>query len=202
MRISLIISEENKALERDISRLIDVNAFYMRYYPGHGETPKERRRMFQELSKMKAEIEKADLIIYARSYGVFSSEGWKLLHSFFSKPVIISTEEIAKRVREKRVFLVSPYNQYRHDYEVKWLREFSKVVGSVALGRTGGDAISSTPPHLVESSVKIGHENPEAEIVYVACTILSTLPYLDRLKGGKPVITASSVLIEGVKWDG
>lgn len=40
MRISLIISEENKALERDISRLIDVNAFYMRYYPGHGETPR------------------------------------------------------------------------------------------------------------------------------------------------------------------
>ncbi|MCG3109138.1 hypothetical protein L3N51_01428 [Metallosphaera sp. J1] len=203
MRISLILSEENKTLERDLSALMDVRAFYMKFYPGHGETHKERERMFRELSEIKGEVEKGDLILYARSYGVFSPHGWKLLHRFFSKPVLIATEEIVKQVSGKSIFLVSPYNQYRHDYEVKWLRGFNtRVVGSVALGRTGGEAISSTPPHLVEGAVKIGHENPEAEMIYVACTILSTLPYLHRLKGEKPVITASSVLVEGAKWSG
>lgn len=201
MKISLILSEENKNLERDLKLFYnDVNAFYMKYYPGHGESPEEKKRMYAELSRVRSKIEEGDVIIYARSYGVFRKRDWKEMHNFFSKPVVIATEEIIKRLKDKKVFLVSPYNQYRHDYEVKWLRGFGiKVVGSVALGRTGGYLISTTPHELVEEAVKIGHRNPEAEIIYVACTILSTLPILDRLKGEKPVITASSVLVEGVE---
>ncbi len=204
MRVSLVISSENTTLERDLKAVLsDVGVFYMKYVPGHGESERERRRAMEELSRFKHEIEKADAVVYARSYGVFSRKGWDELSRFFSIPTVISTKAIIdslKRRGSKNVFLVTPYNQFRHDYEVKWLREFGfKVTGSIALGRTGGPAIASTPHELVINAVKIGHANPDADSIYVACTILSTIPILDKLKGDKPVVTAASAILEGLE---
>lgn len=201
MKVSLIISSENSVLENDIKNVLNhVKVFYMKYVPGHGESERERRKAFDELSGMKGEIEDADAIIYARSYGVFSKRGWEEFRKFFSIPLVISTEAIIKTLKRhdtRNVFLVTPYNQFRHDFEVKWLRDLKfKVVGSVALGRTGGPAIASTPHDLVIDAVSIGHRNPEADSIYVACTILSTIPILDKLKGEKPVITAASAILE------
>ncbi|WP_256202559.1 maleate cis-trans isomerase [Sulfuracidifex tepidarius] len=181
MKVSLIISSENSVLENDIKNVLNhVKVFYMKYVPGHGESERERRKAFDELSGMKGEIEDADAIIYARSYGVFSKRGWEEFRKFFSIPLVISTEAIIKTLKRhdtRNVFLVTPYNQFRHDFEVKWLRDLKfKVVGSVALGRTGGPAIASTPHDLVIDAVSIGHRNPEADSIYVACTILSTIP--------------------------
>ncbi|MUN29368.1 maleate cis-trans isomerase [Sulfuracidifex metallicus] len=201
MKVSLIISSENTTLEKDLKMVLsDLRTFYMKYVPGHGESERERRKAFEELSKMKHDIEDADVIIYARSYGVFSKRGWNEFKKFFSVPVVISTESIINTLKRKgsqNVFLVTPYNQFRHDYEVKWLRDFGfKVIGSIAMGRTGGPAIASTPYQLVQDSVSIGHRNQEVDSIYVACTILSTIPILDKLKGEKPVITAASAILE------
>lgn len=175
----------------------------MNYVPGRGESEKERRNAFKELSVYKKEIEKADVILYARQYGVFSKKGWQEFKKFFNKPVIIATEAIINQLRKigaSKIFVLTPYNQYRHDYEIKWLRGFNfKVIGSIALGRTGGKMIATTLHELVIEATRIAQENPEAEAIYIACTILSTIPILHELQGKKPVITASSALLEEMK---
>lgn len=171
----------------------------MQYRPGHGIRKDEMDLMFAELSKFKKEAERADGILYARSYGAFKRFQFKLLKDFFSVPVIIATEAIITRLTElgaRKVYLVTPYNQWRHDYEVRWLRQNGfEVVGSIALGRTGGKAIASTPHELVVDAVSVAQRS-EADAIYVACTILSTLPILDRLRGRLPVVTASSAMLD------
>ncbi|NON61850.1 maleate cis-trans isomerase [Acidianus sp. RZ1] len=201
--ISLIVSEENPNLPKDIKLVLnDVATFNMKFYPGHGLRNDEKRRMYMELSTIKREVEKGDAIIYARSYGVFDKKGIDELKRFFSKPVIISTEAIIKRLRNlnaKELYVVTPYNQRRHDYEIKWLYNNGfRVVGSIALGRTGGPAIASTPSELVINAVRIAQES-KANAIYVACTILSTIPFIDKLSGRLPVITAASALIDETK---
>ncbi|AWR93322.1 maleate cis-trans isomerase [Acidianus brierleyi] len=201
--ISLIVSEENPVLPKDIKLVFDqVNVFYMKYYPGHGNSRDEMQRMYNELSKIKKEAEKGDAIIYARSYGVFYSDGMKRLKNFFSKPVIISTEAIVQKLKDLKannLYVITPYNQRRHDYEIKWLYGLGfKVVGSIALGRTGGPAIASTPHQLVIDATKVAQES-SADAIYIACTILSTLPILDRLNGRIPVVTAASASVDKVK---
>ncbi len=201
--ISLIVSEENPVLPNDIKLVFDeVNIFYMKYYPGHGNSKEEMRRMYNELSQIKKEVEKGDAIIYARSYGVFYSDGIKKLKEFFFKPVVISTEAIIQKLKDlkaKNLYVITPYNQRRHDYEIKWLYGFGfKVVGSIALGRTGGPAIASTPHELVINATKVAHES-SADAIYIACTILSTLPILDKLRGRLPVVTAASASVDKAK---
>ncbi|AWR97470.1 maleate cis-trans isomerase [Acidianus sulfidivorans JP7] len=201
--ISLIVSEENPTLPKDILTVFnDVKVFTMKYYPGHGIRRDEQVRMYNELSQIKREVEKADVILYARSYGVFDSKGMKKLKEFFSKPVVISTEAIIDKLRELKannLYVVTPYNQRRHDYEIKWLYDLGfKVVGSIALGRTGGPAIASTPHELVINAVKVAQES-SADAIYVACTILSTLPILDKLSGRLPVVTAASATVDKAK---
>lgn len=200
---SLIVSEENPVLPRDMKDVFnDLQVIYMKFYPGHGNTRAERRRIIEELLKVKDQAERGDVIIYARSYGVFYEDGMREIKKVFSKPVVISTEAIIKRLRylgAKEIYLVTPYNQRRHDYEVKWLREFGfNVVGSISLGRTGGKVIASTPHELVIQAVKVAQES-SADAIYVACTILSTLPILENLKGRIPVVTAASAIVDEAK---
>lgn len=203
----MVLSSENYNLERDLSSLYPgkFRFYYMKYRPGHGMRKDEMDLMYAELSKAKRELETADAIFYARSYGAFTERQIKIMKDFFSKPVVIATEAIVRRLKElkaKRVYLVSPYNQWRHDYEVKWLRQMGfEVVGSIALGRTGGKAIASTPPEMVINAVRVAHMSC-SDAVYVACTILSTLPILDKLSGRLPVVTAASAMIEVAAEDG
>lgn len=199
--ISLIVSEENPTLPRDVEMLYKgkFEVFTMKYYPGHGIRKDEQERMYKELMKIKERVEKDDVIFYARSYGVFYKNQWERMKKFFSKPTIIATEAIITRLRElnaKKIFLITPYNQRRHDYEIKWLRDFGfEVIGSIALGRTGGQMIASTPHSLILDAVKVAHQSV-ADAIYVACTILSTLPILKEMEGRLPVVTASGAMFE------
>jgi len=199
--ISLIISEENPTLPRDVEALYPgkFKVFKMKYYPGHGIRKDEQERMYKELEKIKKQIEQENVIFYARSYGVFYRSGMERLKKFFSKPTLIATETIITRLREldaKKLYVITPYNQRRHEYEIKWLRDWGfEVVGSIALGRTGGEAIASIPLQLVIEATRIAH-TASADAIYIACTILSTLPILKELEGRLPVVTASSSLFE------
>ena len=199
--VSLIVSEENPTLPRDVEELYPgkFKVFNMKYYPGHGIRKDEMDRMYKELSQIKREVEKADVIFYARSYGVFYKNQWEKMKKFFDKPVVIATEAIITRLRElnaKKIYLVTPYNQRRHDYEIKWLKDFGfEVVGSIALGRTGGKAIASTPHELTLQAVSVAQQSL-ADAIYVACTILSTLPVLEKMKGRLPVVTAAGAMFE------
>ncbi|BCU71038.1 maleate cis-trans isomerase [Stygiolobus caldivivus] len=199
--ISLVISEENPTLPRDMETLYPgkFRTFTMKFYPGHGIRRDEVERMYKELSQIKHEVEKGDVIFYARSYGVFYKNQWEKMRRFFSKPLVIATEAIIDRLRElnaKKIYLVTPYNQRRHDYEIKWLKDMGfEVIGSVALGRTGGPAIASTPHELTLQAVNVAQQS-SADAIYVACTILSTLPILEKMKGRLPVITASGAMFE------
>jgi maleate isomerase len=92
--------------------------------------------------------------------------------------------------------LVTPYNQRRHDYEIKWLKDFGfEAIGSIALGRTGGKEIASTPHELTLQAVKVAQQS-SADAIYIACTILSTLPILQEMEGRLPVISASGAMFE------
>lgn len=199
--VSLIISEENPTLPRDVNYLYPgrFKIFNMKFYPGHGIRKDEMERMYKELSQIKHEVERSDVIFYARSYGVFFKNQWERMRKFFSKPTIIATEAIITRLREleaKKIYLVTPYNQRRHDYEIKWLKDFGfEVIGSIALGRTGGKEIASIPHELTLQAVKVAQQS-SADAVYVACTILSTLPILKEMEGRLPVITASGAMFE------
>jgi len=199
--ISLIISEENPTLPRDVEALYHgkFKIFTMKFYPGHGIRRDEQERMYKELEKMKRQIEQNEAIFYARSYGVFYRQGMERLKKFFSKPTLIATETIITRLKElnaKKLYVITPYNQRRHDYEIKWLKDWGfEVAGSISLGRTGGEAIASTPHELVIEATRIAHQS-SADAVYIACTILSTLPILKELEGRLPVVTASGSLFE------
>lgn len=155
--------------------------------------------MYKELGKIEKQVEMGDVIFYTRSYGVFYRPGMERLKKFFSKPTLIATETIITRLRElnaKKLYVITPYNQRRHEDEIRWLRDWGfDIVGSISLGRTGGEAIASTPHDLVINATKIGHQS-SADAIYIACTILSTLPILKELEGRLPVVTASSSLFE------
>jgi len=199
--ISLIISEENPTLPKDVEAVYPgkFKIFIMKFYPGHGIRRDEQERMYKELEKMKRQIEQNEAIFYARSYGVFYRQGMERLRKFFSKPTLVATETIITRLRElnaKKLYVITPYNQWRHDYEIKWLRDWGfEITGSISLGRTGGEAIASTPHELVIEATRIAHQS-SADAIYIACTILSTLPILKELEGRLPVVTASGSLFE------
>ena len=92
--------------------------------------------------------------------------------------------------------MITPYNQKRHSLEIKWLNSNGfRTAGSIALGRTGGDEIASIAHDTVLRANEIANDS-NADAVYIACTILSTLPIMDKLKGKKPVVTASGSLID------
>ncbi len=202
-QVKLIISSENTTLTKDLKDFLspkfNLKTFYMDYIPGHGESKNELMKTKSDLSSINSVIREPSKILYARSYSAFDKKGWDTIKSSFkNNEVYISTESIINQLHKhnaKNIFLISPYNQYRHDYEIKWLRNFGfKVIGSVALGRTGGPAIASTPRDMILNSNKVAQMS-DADCIYIACTILPTLPIINELKGEIPVITAASAML-------
>ncbi len=199
--MSLIVSELNKVLPHDMNLFYPskVKTFYMKFYPGHFLNGEARNRMYQDLQEIKNNINRDDLVIYARSYGVFYKKCINEFKNFFDNRILISTDTILTRLRElnaKNLFVITPYNQKRHDLEIKWLNNNGfKTTGSISMGKTGGDEIAKIGHDFTLKANEIAN-NSSADAIYIACTILSTLPILDKLKNKIPVVTASGSLID------
>lgn len=199
--ISLIVSEYNKVLPNDMDLLYKnkVKTYYMKFYYGHYLNDETKKILYKDLLKIKNDINKDDIVLYARSYGVFYKKCINEFKNFFDDKVLISTDTILRRLRElkaKNIFVITPYNQKRHELEIKWLNNNGfKTTGSIAMGKTGGDNIAKISHDMVIKANEIAN-NTDADTIYIACTILSTLPIIDKLKDKIPVVTASGSLID------
>ncbi len=199
--ISLIVSEYNKVLPYDMDLLYKnkVKTYYMKFYYGHYLNDEAKKILYKDLLKIKNDINKDDIILYARSYGVFYKKCINEFKNFFDNKVLISTDTILRRLRElkaKNIFVITPYNQKRHELEIKWLNNNGfKTAGSIAMGKTGGDNIGKISHDMVIKANEIAN-NTDTDAIYIACTILSTLPIIDKLKNKIPVVTASGSLID------
>ena len=196
--MSLIVSELNKVLPHDMNLFYPskVKTFYMKFYPGHFLNGEARNRMYQDLQEIKNNINRDDLVIYARSYGVFYKKCINEFKGFFDNRVLISTDTVLRRLKAKNLFVITPYNQKRHSLEIKWLNNNGfRTVGSIAMDKTGRDEIARIYHDTVLMANEIANDS-NADAVYIACTILSTLPIMNELKNKIPVVMASGSLID------
>lgn len=190
--LNLIVSSENHNLVTYMRDRFKANIFYQEFVPGHGESNSELKANYAALSSINAGIKKGSKIMYARSYSAFSKKGWSnIREALKGNEVSISTESIISSlnsIKAHRIFLISPYNQKRHDYEIKWLAGFHfDIIGSIALGRTGGKAITKVSKEDIIDSIKVGKQS-DADAIYIACTLLPVLEPKE-LVSPVPVIT-------------
>ncbi len=177
--LNLIVSSENHNLVTYMKNKFNANIFYQEFVPGHGESNSEMKSNYSNLLSINSAIPKGSKIMYARSYSAFSKKGWNYIkESLKGNEVSISTESIINsltKIKAHKVFLISPYNQKRHDYEIKWLAGFHfDTIGSIALGRIGGKEITEVTKQTILDSIKIG-EKSSADAIYVACTLLPVM---------------------------
>ncbi|MGI9863032.1 hypothetical protein SDD30_16775 [Moorella naiadis] len=206
MLTALIIrSSENVTIVGDLERYypdvrwIDV---IMPFLPGRGETQEERHQILTFLTAMRNKYPEINFVLYARSYGVFSEEGRAAISSIFSVPVITATGAIISKLRTlkaNKLYVITPYGQTRHGYELKWLNEYGfEIIASSCLGHDAGEEILAIKTEEVVAALKLTNSlKSRLDGIYVACTFLRTLTMNEELQqvASVPVVTATGSML-------
>ena len=192
--IGVIVSSEHPKFDEEynipLSKLgYDVKKYIMDFVSGHGFESEERDLIKEEMNRASQNLRNCDAIIYARSYGAFYEDGIEYLRSFFSVPVIFSTESIIHNIKRygEKVYTITPYNQKRHELEIKWLLHYGIISeASMALGRDNSH-LKYIEPEDLNVAVNIANQSIGVNSIYIACTFMPGI-------SGKSIIEANSVL--------
>lgn len=200
-RVLVVRSEENPWLLGDLRHAYPDVLWLdgpMPFLPGRGESPAERPRLLATLDGLYARAGSVDAVLYARAYGAFSAASRDELAARAPAPLRTApgaVQEALRTLGAQRVFALTPYGQARHDDEVAWLgREGFTVLASACLGRDEGAAIGQIRAAVLAHGVALAEDlAPQAQAVYVACTVLRTLRM--PLMASLPVVTATGAVI-------
>lgn len=207
MGLSILVlrSQENLTIMPDLRSTHPQIAWHdgpMPFLPGRGESAQERSRLLETIDGLYRIAPKVDGIMYARAYGAFSDEGRAALTGAVPKPLVTAPGAVLdalRATRATRVYVLTPYGQKRHDFEVAWLAGLGyDIVASACLGRDDGHQIAEVTEEMVAHGLALAESMPTPpDAVYVACTIMRTLnmPGLRRHTGSTPIITATSALV-------
>ncbi len=176
----------------------------MPYLPGRGETDAERKQLLETVGSLIAPYRQWDAVFYARAYGAFSAEGRAALSARVGGPVITAPGAVLQYFSAQdwqRIFVLTPYGQARHDFEVQWVTEQGlAVVASACLGYDAGQDIAQLTPEDLVPGITTGSRTP-ADGIYVACTITRTVHYGMALHrtGHRPVISATEAMLKALQ---
>lgn len=203
MRVLVLRSSANPTLFKDLSEAyprIDWVDVTMPFLPGRGESDAERERLGQTLKSLIAPYKYWDMIFYARAYGAFSAAGRHALEQTVNGPIITAPGAVLRYWAEKHwssLFIVTPYGQARHDFEVQWASsQGMTITASSCLGYDDGEDIAQLTAQDLMPGIVLGDHSP-AQGIYLACTITRTIPLGPALRSytAKPVISATDAML-------
>ncbi len=179
--ISVLRSLENPALLDDLRQahpdITWVDA-PMPFLPGRGESPGERAKLLETVRQITSALPSPDAVYYARAYGAFSAAGRAAIQQIFPVPVVSAPGAVLayfQHVRWHRVFVLTPYGQARHQYEVEWvIQQGLSVPASACLGYDDGHDIAALTEQDILPGIRTGHRSP-ADGIYLACTVTRVL---------------------------
>lgn len=203
--IGVIISSEHPKFNEEyytpLSKLgYEVKKYIMNFVSGHGFESEELDIIKKQMIEASNDLKNCDAIMYARSYGAFYEEQIQYIRSFFSVPVIFSTESIINHIkrRGKKVYTITPYNQERHELEIKWLLEYKITsVASMSLGRDN-DYLKYIKVEDLNAAINIANHSIGADSIYIACTFMPGISgaELFKINSAKPVISANGSMLD------
>jgi maleate cis-trans isomerase len=164
---------------------------------GTAQTGDEQAQLHARLKRLIQSRKPAELIVYSRAFGAFTSDARKALRETLGTAVVSAPSAVLEdfdRMRARTIAVITPYTAVRHDYELSWLRDNNvRVVADVGLGHDIGAAITAIDyTDLLNQIDKM----PQADAVYIACTMIS-LHVLDRVQSltKRHVIAATQSLV-------
>lgn len=204
-KVLVVRSAENRSLMADLRRVYPGIHWLdgpMPFLPGRGESATDRPALLATLEHLYQSAGAFDAIVYARAYGAFTPQSRAQLAAHAPAPLRTAPGAVLQALSEnqtRRVFVVTPYGQARHDYELAWLREEGlTVVASACLGHDSGDAIGQMSAATVAHGIALAEALvPHVQAVYLACTVLRTLtmPFGANL----PIVTATGSLVAQIR---
>jgi maleate cis-trans isomerase len=170
---------------------------------GTVQTMNEQSQLHARLKRLIQPREPAELVVYSRAFGAFTSDARKALRDTFGTALVTAPSAVLDdfdRTAVRTLAVITPYTAARHDYELSWLRDNGlSVVADVGLGHDIGAAITAIDYRdLVNQVAKM----PQADAVYIACTMIS-LDVLERVQSltERRVVAATQSLVRAARLE-
>lgn len=205
--VIVLRSAENPALITDLRQVlptIDWIYIPMPFLPGRGESHDERANLLQTIKTLITLYSQCDAVFYARAYGAFSSVGRKALSDVCTSPVISAPGAVQNYFQGHHwhnLFVLTPYGQERHQYEVTWVNHQGFVIiASACLGYDDGHDIACLRSEDIAPAVMVGSRSP-TDGIYLACTVTRTLTMDDAIRPvqGPSMISATEAMLWALK---
>ncbi|PSR24993.1 maleate isomerase [Sulfobacillus thermosulfidooxidans DSM 9293] len=181
IKILVLRSSENTTLFSDLCTAypnIEWVDIVMPFLPGRGESIEERTKLLKTVKELIQPFKNWDVIFYARAYGAFSPSGRSALHQTVGGPIVTAPGSVLEFGTEHQWtswFILTPYGQSRHDFEVQWAMSHGlQVDASACLGYDNGVDIARLTVEDLIPAVLTGNRSP-ADGIYLACTITRTI---------------------------
>jgi maleate isomerase len=200
-RVLLLRSHDNDHHARELSKRVPnvewVDIPMPMELVGTVQNMDEQSQLHARLKGLVQSREPAELIVYSRAFGAFTLDSRKALRETLGTAVVTAPSAVLDdfaQIGARTIAVITPYTAARHDYELCWLRDNDlSVVADVSLGHDIGAAITAiTDRELVDRIGKL----PEADAVYIACTMIS-LDVLERVRSltKRQVVAATESLV-------
>lgn len=205
--VGVILPSANTVMEPELARLAPEGVtFHAARTPVRGTPSQEsldemaRGTEAAALDLASAEV---DLILYGCTSGSFMTDRQQLvarLRELTGTPVTTTAAAVLAALRALnagKVALATPYRRFITDGEVAWLEAEGFTVTSALdldMGETVPErhGINRIPP---EVCYRLGREadRPEADVLFLSCTAMASLPVVEALERdcGKPVLTSN-----------
>ncbi len=205
--VGVILPSANTVMEPELARLAPAGVtFHAARTPLRGlpsQNSLETMAAGTEAAAQDLASAEVDLILYGCTSGSFMMDGERLmarLEDLTGLPAITTAQAVLAALRAldaRTVAMATPYRRFITDGEVEWLQAEGFGVAS-AIGLDMGDTeherrgINRIPP---EVCYRLGREadRPEADVLFLSCTAMASLPVVEALERdcGKPVITSN-----------
>lgn len=203
IRVAVLHSSENSVLFSDLREAYPQIGWIdlpMPFLPGRGENLEERQHLLETVRVLLATLSEVDIVFYARAYGAFSEAGRQALQQATKKPVISAPGAVLEYARHhgwRSLYVITPYAQARHDFEVQWAASQGfNVHASMCLGFNDGHDIAALTAEDLVPAIEVSNRSP-VDGVYLACTITRTMAFESTLRthAKKPIVSATEAML-------